>query len=198
MNKAMRRDGFEYMDFDDFEEALADKPAHEKWELIGGRVIRMMVGARWEHNGIVGNLAMEFRQQLRAREASCQVFTETFWLKERFLDLAVFPDVMVRCGPRLERSAVSAHDPVVLVEVAGPGSEVRDRLEKDRLYRRLQTLQHYVIVDRDRSHIDVIDRIDGEWRSRRVEGLAAALDLPAIGVSVPLREIYRDVIDAEG
>ena len=37
MNTAMRRDGFEYMDLDDFEELLADKPRHEKWELLAAR-----------------------------------------------------------------------------------------------------------------------------------------------------------------
>ena len=37
---------YEYMALDDFEELLADKPANEKWELLGGRVVRMMVGAR--------------------------------------------------------------------------------------------------------------------------------------------------------
>lgn len=31
---------YEYMSFDDFEELLADKPADEKWELLGGRVAR--------------------------------------------------------------------------------------------------------------------------------------------------------------
>ena len=28
---------FEYMSLDDFEEMLADKPADERWELIGGQ-----------------------------------------------------------------------------------------------------------------------------------------------------------------
>ena len=31
---------YEYMSLDDFEELLADKPADEKWELLGGRVVR--------------------------------------------------------------------------------------------------------------------------------------------------------------
>ena len=57
MNLPDRRPGFEYMDFDDFEELLLDRPEHEKWELIGGRVIRGMVGARWEHNRIVANIS---------------------------------------------------------------------------------------------------------------------------------------------
>ena len=43
---------YEYMSLDDFEELLADKPADEKWEPLGGRVVRMMAGARWEHNRI--------------------------------------------------------------------------------------------------------------------------------------------------
>ena len=50
---------YEYMSFDDFEEALADKPRNEKWELIGGRVVRLMVGARWEHGLIVQNIARQ-------------------------------------------------------------------------------------------------------------------------------------------
>jgi hypothetical protein len=29
------------MSLDDFEELLADKPADEKWELLGGRVLRL-------------------------------------------------------------------------------------------------------------------------------------------------------------
>ena len=48
---------FKPMSLDDFEELLADQPEDERWELIGGRVVRMMVGARWEHNRIINNLA---------------------------------------------------------------------------------------------------------------------------------------------
>ena len=35
-------DQYGYMDLDDFEELLPDKPRDEKWELIGGRVVKMM------------------------------------------------------------------------------------------------------------------------------------------------------------
>ena len=44
---------FDYLSLYDFEELLADKPRNERWELIGGRLVRMMVGARWEHGRIV-------------------------------------------------------------------------------------------------------------------------------------------------
>jgi Uma2 family endonuclease len=194
MNRVMRRQGFDYMDLDDFEELLADKPAHEKWELIGGRVVRMMVGARWQHNVITGNIADALRRQIRGRGAGCQVFTETFWLKERFMDLAVFPDIMVRCGPRLPQDATSINDPIVLIEVVSPGSEARDRVEKDGLYRRLPTLMHYVLVERDVAVVDVLDRIDDGWNLRKLEGAEAVLELPSLTASMSLAEVYRDVL----
>src|SRR3954468_19350042 len=111
-----RRSGFLYMDLDDFEEYLADKPEHEKWELIGGRVVKMMVGARWSHHRLVRNIDFALTRRFSESGSSCRTYTETFWLKKRFLHLAVFPDVLVHCGA-VERDATSVNDPVALFEV---------------------------------------------------------------------------------
>ncbi|MGC1863559.1 MAG: hypothetical protein WA733_21175 [Methylocystis sp.] len=62
---------YQYMSLDDFEELLADKPADEKWELLGGRVVRMMVGARWEHNRIVQNMTTALMNDFRRRGSDC-------------------------------------------------------------------------------------------------------------------------------
>ncbi len=196
MTQFARRPGFQYMDLDDFEEYLADKPENERWELIGGRVVKMMVGARWEHHLITRNLAFEIERELREKKLPCRVFTETFWLKERFMQLAVFPDLMVRCG-KLEPDAASLSDPVVLIEVVSPGSAERDRAEKWDYYRRLASLQHYAMVSREVASVDLISRhSESEWLPpRRLEGLDAVLDLPALSLSVPLSAIYRDVLD---
>ncbi|WP_442753456.1 hypothetical protein ACNHKD_10615 [Methylocystis sp. JAN1] len=53
---------YEYMSLDDFEELPPDKRADEKWELIGGWVVRMMVGVRREQNYIIQNLATALRE----------------------------------------------------------------------------------------------------------------------------------------
>ena len=39
-------DRYDYMDLEDVEDLPADKPRDEKWQLIGGRVVKMMAGAR--------------------------------------------------------------------------------------------------------------------------------------------------------
>ena len=185
---------FEMMAFDDFEEMLADKPRNERWELIGGRVVRMMVGARWEHARIVQNIAFGLEQGFRSRGSSCQTFAESFFMKNRALDAAMLPDVLVVCGD-LEPGATSVDDAKVLFEVFSPGTEARDRFEKWRVYQQLASLQHYVLVARDRPRVEVFDRTDGTWSGyRALDGLDAILDLPAIGASLTLRDIYRRVI----
>lgn len=191
-----RRD-FDEMDLDDFEESLADKPRDEKWELIGGRVVKMMVGARWTHHRLVQNINFFLTSRLRERGSDCRTFTETFWLKQRFLRLAVFPDVMVQCGPP-DRDVTAIDDPVVLLEVVSPGSENRDRVEKAPLYRRLPSLRHYAMVDRDSARVELLSRQDERaWiEDETIEGLDAVLSLPAIAIDIPLREIYRDVFAA--
>lgn len=54
-----------------------------------------------------------------------------------------------------------------------------------------------MLVERDPAHIEIFDRVGEVWSGVRIlDGLGAELDLPAIGVGVPLAEIYRDVIEA--
>lgn len=187
---------YDYLAFDDFEELLSDKPRNERWELIGGRLVTMTVGARWEHARIVQNIARNLENGFAAKGSPCQTFTETFYMKSRPLDAAMLPDVMVVCGD-LEPGANSTDDPVVLFEVLSPGTEARDRFEKWDIYQQLKALQHYVLVKRDRPHLEVFDRVDGVWSGFRViEGLDGMLDLPALDASLTLADIYRRVIAA--
>ena len=77
------------------------------------------------------------------------------------------------------------------------GSVGRDRVEKWRIYQKLPSLQHYVLVERDKPVIEVFDRAGEAWfKQRLIEGLDAVLDLSALDLSIPLAEIYRDVLSA--
>ena len=184
---------FETMDFEDFEELLADKPADERWELLDRRVVKMMVGARWEHGNIVQNLNRALMNHLHGPGKPYRVYSESFLMKSKLVESAAVPDILVRCGA-LVPGAASCDDPTVLVEVISPGSAHRDRSVKWSIYRRLPSLQHYVLIERDRAAIDIFDRSGDAWSAlRTVEGLDATLDLPAIGFSMSLAEVYQGV-----
>lgn len=75
---AANKDGFEWMSLDDFEKMLPDKAEHEKWELINGRVIRGMVGARWEHHVIIDNMGLAIGGHLLKSKLPYRVYRETW------------------------------------------------------------------------------------------------------------------------
>lgn len=120
---------FKPLSLDDFEELLADQPEGERWELIDGRVVRMMVGARWEHNRIIHNLSYELRRRFEENGSPCRVFTETFRLQAESVRSSLLPDVLVTCRP-LAPGAASLDDPTVVIEVLSGGTAQRDREEK--------------------------------------------------------------------
>ena len=76
--------------------------------------------------------------------------------------------VIVRFGPMLP-GATSLNDPTVLVEVLSNGSVGRDRVEKWRIYQKLPSLQHYVLIERDKAVIEVFDRAGDAWFNERID-----------------------------
>ena len=200
MNKPLlrRQPGYEYMSFDDFEELLQDKPEDARWELINGRVIRGMVGARIEHHHIIDNLATAITNHLKATKRICRVYRESFYLKERSLDLSALPDVMVRCGP-FPPGATSVNDPLILIEIVSPSSEHRDRLEKRIAYQALPSLQTHVLIERDNMLIDVYERTPaGFIGASPLSRPDDTLKLVPIDFEITLADIYLDTLTGSG
>ena len=183
------------MSLEDFEELLADAPDDERWELISGRVVRMMVGARWEHNQIITNLNVALVNRFRAKGSPCRTLVESFRMQSEPAQSSLLPDLIVYYR-RLSPGATAMSDPSVVFEVLSRGTQRRDREDKRAVYQTLPSLRHYVLVTRDRPHVEVIDREGAEWSGHRIaDGLAATLTLPSLDVTLPLAEIYADVFE---
>ncbi len=179
---------------DDFDGMRLHKPDDEKWELVEGRILKSMVGARWGHKQIVLNILMALNNHLRARGSHCRAFDETFAVRDKDLDIDTFPDVVVHCG-KLAPTATSLNDPKIIIEVVSPSSEEHDRLTKRLAYQRLASLEQYVLVTRDRMLVDVYNRTPAGWAGDvQLEMPEAVLALPAIDFTMPLAEIYRDAL----
>lgn len=180
---------------DDFENMLFDRPEDEKWELIDGRLLKSMVGARWQHHVIISNIVFALERHIRETNRPCHVFRETFFLKKAQDDLAALPDIMVRCGP-LPPDVNFVDDPLILFEVVSPGSEDRDRFIKRTAYQRLPSLKQYVLVSRDRMLVEDYVRPEESWQGGAFrENPSDILRLPALNFEMTLAEIYRDVIE---
>jgi len=104
---------------------------------------------------------------------------------------ARYPDAIVVCRP-VSPTATVAGDPVVVFEVLSEGSSETDLIDKNREYRATPSIQRYVVLQQTHKAAIVFVRREDGWLSEIVSGDDASLDLPEIGIAVPLHEVYAN------
>ncbi|MFI5013289.1 MAG: Uma2 family endonuclease [Hyphomicrobiales bacterium] len=162
------------------------RPDEEKWELIEGEPIMNATPAHL-HQIIVGNLIAELTIMARRNAALWRVIPG---IGVRLSDIsAPVPDVMIR--PRDLLKGVVCDDMIVAFEVLSPSTAKRDLRWKRKAYASLSSLAHYVVIAQDAAKVATYDRASG-FAERTLGGLDGSVDLALIGVSLPLRDIYRD------
>jgi Uma2 family endonuclease len=163
----------------------------ERYELVGGFPVRMMAGARNVHDDIVVNLLAELRGQLRG--SGCRPFTGDSSI-ETLPGQIRRPDVGVDCGRR-DPDAFKAALPRLVIEVLSPSTRDFDTFEKLAEYKQVECLETIVVVEPNAPEVVVWSRDPSRaWVRRVVEGLDRTVALPAIGVTLPLTEIYDGVV----
>ncbi len=170
-----------------------ERQAETKSEYLRGEMFAM-AGASREHNLIAGNVNRELGSQLRERE--CEVYQSDMRVKVSPTGLYTYPDVTVVCGePEFEDAEVDTLlNPKVLVEVLSPSTADYDRGGKFTHYRRLPSLQEYVLISQDRPLVEhYVRQGKDEWLLTEQSSLQDPLILPSIQCQLPLSEIYRKV-----
>ena len=162
----------------------------ERYELVDGRPLKMMAGARNVHDDIVVNCLVSLGNQLRG--GPCRPFKGDGSV-ETLPGQIRRPDLGVDCGHR-DPNGLKAAVPRLVVEVLSPGTRDFDTFEKLGEYKVVEILDHIVFVDPDAPRVVHWTR-DAEraWVRRMIEDVAETLDLPDLGVSLALREIYDGI-----
>lgn len=146
-----------------------------------------MTGGTDAHQAIGDNLVSLLRERLRG--SACRVRGPT--LKIEVMGRIRYPDAFVYCTPA-PRDATVIRDPVVVFEVLSPSTSRTDRIEKLREYQATASILRYVILEQDSIAAMVFARHDGAWLARPLVG-GDVLEMPEIGVELPLAEIYDGV-----
>jgi Uma2 family endonuclease len=143
-------------------EAYLDWESHQdlRHEYINGNVFAM-TGGTIPHNDIALNLYTALRPHLRSRGCRINVADVKVQVTST---LYLYPDLMVSCDER-DRNAIKAVQyPKLIVEVLSPGTETYDRKDKFALYRKLSTLEEYVLVDSESMSVECYQRSsDRRW-----------------------------------
>jgi Uma2 family endonuclease len=173
-----------------------ERPAEFKSELLDG-VMYAMSGGSMRHSYLAVNLLAELRAMLRSSE--CKAFNSDLRVRVS-ARMYAYPDVSVVCGKPLlaDDHQDVLLNPVIIVEVLSPSTEQYDRGMKFQLYRTIESLREYILVDQDVEQdkvlIEQYIRQDANtWTLHDHPTLEDELKMDSIGVSLPLRLIYDRV-----
>lgn len=160
-----------------------------KYEYVNGTVYAM-TGARRAHNLLSMALANLLYNHLRG--TPCQVFgsdmkigiltqTDTFFY---------YPDVHVSC----EKNGHDLYnqEPTLIIEVLSSATERRDRAEKFHDYRKLASLEEYVLVAQDSQRIEIYRKRTG-W-DLELWGAQDRFLLESVGLHLAVADVYQDIV----
>ena len=169
------------------EEFLAwDDEQEGRHEFDGEKVIEM-VGGAYNHEIIVSNLNAELVFRLRGGEF--RPIGSGFRLRAG--PAVRLPDVQVNRHITDGRATIS-DQAVAVFEVLSPSTAQTDRFKKAENYWATPSIQHFVLIEQAFAGAVVLSRGPLGWTRTTVER-EGVLNLPAIGVSLPLVDLYRDV-----
>ncbi|HSU04035.1 MAG TPA: Uma2 family endonuclease [Acetobacteraceae bacterium] len=153
----------------------------ERYEFDGIQPVAMTGGSR-DHARIGTRLVIALGSRAGP---PCEVFGPE--LKVLTTGRSRYPDATVVCTQSDDTS--DTVEPTVVFEVLSPSTALTDRRIKAMEYAAVPSVAAYVLLEQDRSEI-TIRRRSTAWEAEVIAGADAILELPEIGVSVPLSAIY--------
>jgi Uma2 family endonuclease len=167
------------------EEFLAWERAQPfRYEFDGVQPVAMTGGSR-AHARVITRMTTALATRVRP---PCEAFGAE--LKVLTPGRVRYPDAAVVCAG--DGDDDDTIQPTIVFEVLSPSTALTDRRVKAAEYAAVSSIQAYVLLDTERAEVVVRRRTTG-WEEETIEGLTGHLDLPEIGVSIPLSEIYAPV-----
>jgi len=170
-----------------------ERTSEQKHEYLRGEIVAMG-GASARHVLIVGNVAGEFRNQLRDR--TCTVYSADLRVSVRPDGLYTYPDVIVVCGdPQfIDAELDTLTNPALIVEVLSQTTKNYDRGEKFEQYRQILSFGEYLLLAQDKVHVErYLRRNDGSWILTETNDPGAVIELASINCRLSVTEIYAKV-----
>jgi Uma2 family endonuclease len=161
-----------------------------KYEYRDGEVYAM-AGASNTHVIITGNVFAILRNHLRG--SGCQAYISDTKAHIESINTYYYPDVIVSCNQKDKAFHNFLRYPCLIIEVLSPTTEAFDRGDKFADYRKLASLQEYVLVSQNRINVEVFRRnSEGQWVLYSYEP-GENIHLESINFNCPIADVYEDV-----
>jgi Uma2 family endonuclease len=172
-----------------------EKTQPEKHEYLNGEVFAM-VGARDAHVTVAGNVFALLREHLRG--GPCRVYISDMKLRVEAANAFFYPDVFVTYDPRDRTQDYYKSHPILVIEVLSDSTAAFDRGRKFAIYRQLDSLREYVVIDPESCTMDCFRRdASGHWVLYAFEG-ESTVEFESVDFKVTLGALFEDVEQPAG
>lgn len=170
-----------------------EREAEERHEFYKGEIFAMS-GASFKHNIIEDNLRGTLHTFLKGKK--CRSFGSNLRIHIPQNTLYTYPDILIVCDePKLSDEYFDTLlNPTVIIEILSPSTANYDRGAKFDLYRQIESLKEYILIDSATIHfVHYIKNPDLTWTLSDSRNLNAPFSITTIGLQIPLSEVYSGV-----
>lgn len=181
-----------YVDRPTFYRFVASAGEGYRYEWVRGWIMQQQAGGTRRH----GRVGAGF---IRVLGQAVNLETWAVSTADRLIHMPAstrYADAMVERIDTATDDSVETDKPVLLVEVLSPTSEERDLSVKPAEYLALASLDTYIVASQDAVLCYVWQRgPDGSFNEepRKVEGRDQMIQVPGLGIAIPLAEVYRGI-----
>jgi len=176
------------------EEYLAlEESTQSRYEYVNGEVFAM-TGGTDNHSTIKVNCVTTLNIKRRTSGKSCRIFDSDMKVKVDE-DNQVYPDFSVVCGERKfdDKKRTQLTNPILVGEVTSDSSAKYDKSLKADIYRMLDSLRYYVVIDQNKVHVQVWSLQDNGWLLQDFKSRDDVIMFDALNISLQVADMYDDI-----
>lgn len=164
----------------------------QRWELVDGMPVLLhgTTGANQRHGMIVVNAITEVHGRLQG--GPCRATTANTALRTS-IRTARRPHMTIECAP-VDPKSYEAREPLLVLEVLSPSTRMLDRIKKLEEYKLVRSLRYVLIVEPSAIEgVIYVRQADASWVGHDLIGAEALIEVPEVGISLPLGALYERV-----
>ena len=171
----------------------AERLALDKHEYFQGEIFAMS-GASIPHNRIFSNTFGDICFKLRGKK--CEPFGSDLRIHIPKNSLFTYPDISIICGEieTTDDKFDTITNPSVIIEILSPSTRDYDIGKKFYLYRDIQSLKEYILIDSEKITVEkYIRNNDNSWLLTEYKSIEDSFSIETVGLEMQLSDVYFGV-----
>lgn len=167
-----------------------EREAEDRHEYYKGEIY-LMSGASFKHNVIEDNVRVLIGSYLKGKK--CRSFGSNLRVHVPKNTLYTYPDILIVCeDPKfVDGEFDTLLNPVVLIEILSPSTGNYDRGAKFDLYREIETLKEYILIDSSLVRIiNYIKNEDSTWTLHEAKNMNDNFFISSIHFQSLVSDVY--------